>query len=311
VVSASTLQSSNVSAVGTAATVAPTALGEMKVERRGNQRWLATKLSPEQLWPQVSAFWRERGFSLAFESVETGVMETDWAENRAKLPNDGIRRTLGWLLDPLYSTGERDKFRTRIERTPDGSEIYVSHRGMEEVVLGTTQSAREETPGWRARPADPQLEAEMLSRLMIKLGAKEDAARSLVAGAVQQPARARVLGAESGAALEVDEGFDRAWRQIGLALDRSGFTVEDRDRAAGLYFVRYSDPKLAEKAEPGFFAKLFSSSDTSARDALKRYRVSVKSSGEKTQITIQNAQGSADKSEVAQRIAALLVDELK
>ena len=46
-----------------------------------------------------------------------GIMETDWAENRAKIPQDFIRNTLGKLLDSVYSTGERDRFRTRLERT--------------------------------------------------------------------------------------------------------------------------------------------------------------------------------------------------
>jgi outer membrane protein assembly factor BamC len=307
VVSASALQATAAAAATSAGQgVAPAAIGETRIERQGNQRWLVTKLTPEQLWPQITAFWRERGFTLAVESIDTGVIETDWAENRGKLPMDFVRRTLGWLLDPLYSTGERDRFRTRIERGADSTEVFISHRGMEEVVQG----ALKETTIWRGRPSDPQLEAEMLARLMVKLGARDEGARAQLASAPEQAARARLLGAAAGTAFEIDERFDRAWRRVGLALDRSGFTVEDRDRAAGWYFVRYSDPKLADKAEPGFFAKMFSS-DTAAKDALKKYRVAVKAAGDKTEVAVQDAQGAADTTEVAKRIASLLVDELK
>ena len=276
--------------------------------RAGNQRWLKTSLKPEQLWPLLRAFWQERGFTVTTDSAEVGVMETDWAENRSKLPQDGIRRMLGGVLNSLYDTGERDRFRTRVERAADGIEVYITHRGMEEVLQG---QAKDQTT-WRPRAADPQLEAEMLARLMLKLGAKEETARtSVVATApAAAPARARVLAGQPGAALEVDEAFDRAWRRVGVTLDRSGFTVEDRDRNAGLYFVRYVDPKLAAKDEPGFFSRLFGGGDK-APAALGRYRINVKAVGDKSQVNVLDSQGAADKGEVAQRIVSLLVDDLK
>ena len=176
-------------------------------------------------------------------------METDWAENRAKLPQDVIRRTLGRLFDSVYSTGERDRFRTRVERTPNGSEVYISHRGLVEVYISSQQGRHQ--CGSRARPIR-RLEAEMLSRLMVKLGTKPKKSQHPVAAAPAAPARARVRQRPGvPRALQFDEGFDRAWRRVGLALDRSGFTVEDRDRAAGLYFVRYVDPKVGETRRAG------------------------------------------------------------
>src|SRR6185369_13954690 len=153
------------------------ALGSIKLEREGNQRWLTVPMTPEQLRPQLQGFWKERGFTLVQDQADTGVMETDWAENRAKLPNDFIRNSIGKVFDSLYSTGTRDKFRTRVERTAGGSEIYVSHRGVEEVYSGD----RKESTVWQPRPADPQLEAEMLQRMMLKLGVKEEVAKATVA----------------------------------------------------------------------------------------------------------------------------------
>jgi outer membrane protein assembly factor BamC len=291
-------------------TVAPQQVGDVRVERQGNQRWLATPMSPELLWPQLQAFWKERGFTLSTDQPDAGVMETDWAENRAKLPNDIIRNTLGRVIDSFYSTGERDKFRTRVERTASGSEVYISHRGMEEVF--TSQS--KDNTVWQPRAADPQLEAEFLSRLMVRLGVKEEAARSaVVAAAGPAPqARARLLTGQPGAALQVDDGFDRAWRRVGLALDRGGFTVEDRDRAQGLYFVRYIDPGKSMKSEPGFFSKLFSfGAKDDGAGGPARYRVSVKADGDRSTVTVLNAQGAPEGGEVGKRIVGILVDDLK
>jgi outer membrane protein assembly factor BamC len=299
----------NPAAANAVAAVAPTALGEMRVVREGNQRWLVVPMPAEQLWPQLREFWTERGFNLVTDNAQAGVMETDWAENRAKIPQDLLRRTIGRVVDSLYDTGERDRYRTRIERNGTTSEVYISHRGMTEEYAGD----RKEKTVWTPRPADPGLEAEFLTKLMVKLGSKEAAAREVVANAASAPpstapTRARAVSGQP--ALQVDEGFDRAWRRVGLALDRGGFTVEDRDRAGGLYFVRYVDPKFAAtNADPGFFTKLFGKSDNAG--APVRLRIAVKGEGEKTNVTVQNSQGSPEASDVGQRIVALLVDDLK
>ena len=312
-VSASTYQTGGATlnpAAAAAVGVAPTTLGEMRVVREGNQRWLVVPMPADQLWPQLRDFWNERGFSLVLDNAQAGVMETDWAENRAKIPQDIVRRTIGRVVDGLYDTGERDRYRTRVERSGNTSEVYISHRGMTEEYAGD----RKERTVWTPRPADPSLEAEFLTRLMVKLGTKEPEARAVVAKAGSAPSsapvRARAVSGQP--ALQVDEGFDRAWRRVGLALDRSGFTVEDRDRAGGLYFVRYVDPKnVATAAEQGFFSKLFTFGKSDNIGAPVRYRIAVKGEGDKTNVTVQNSQGTPEASDVGQRIVSLLVDDLK
>ncbi len=294
-------------ATDTTASVAPTSIGQMRIVREGNQRWLTVPMPAEQLWPLLQAFWRERGFSLLVDNAQAGVMETDWAENRANIPQDIIRRTIGRALDTLYDSGLRDRFRVRVERSANGSEVFLSHRGMIEVY--TTD--RKEQTTWTHRPNDPELEAEFLSRLMVKLGAKEEVARSVVASAVTTAPRARIVAGQAAATLQVDEGFDRAWRRVGLSLDRSGFTVEDRDRASGVYFVRYVDPKTTAAAEPGFFAKLLSFGRSETPPAPLRYRIAIKADGERSSVSVLNAQGGPENSAVGQRIVGLLVDDLK
>jgi outer membrane protein assembly factor BamC len=292
------------------AAVAPASGAEMHIERAGSQRWLVVKQSAEVLWPQLKDFWQESGFLLTQEVPQAGVMETDWAENRAKIPQDFIRNTIGKALDSLYSTGERDKFRTRLERTPDGgTEIYISHRGMQEVLVGQ----QKDSTVWTPRPSDPELEAEFLSRLMTRLGAESTRAKAVVANATLQPTRAKLIKEGNGGRVEVDEGFERAWRRVGLALDRVGFTVEDRDRSQGLYFVRYVDPEQDKNkaSEKGFFSKLFSfGSDDKAKSAA-RYQVSVKGAGAVSEVAVLTNDGKPDSSQAASRILSLLNEQLK
>jgi outer membrane protein assembly factor BamC len=311
-VSAAAYQASAPSATAlptTATTVAPQAIGDVRLERLGNERWLRTSLTPEQLWPQLQAFWKERGFVLTQDQPATGVMETDWAENRAKLPLDFVRSSVGKVFDALYSTGELDKFRTRVERTANGTEIYISHRGMVETYTGE----RKESTAWQPRQPDPQLEGELLSRLMLKLGATEEAAKTAVVApsAAGAPARARIVAGAPTATLQVDDGFDRAWRRVGVALDRSGFTVEDRDRTQGVYFVRYVDPKFAGKEEPGLFARLFSFGNKDDAGNPLRYRVVVKADGERSTVTVLTGQGAPENGDTGKRITSLLLDDLK
>jgi outer membrane protein assembly factor BamC len=315
-VSASALASGRPAAAGSRVpVVAPLAVGEYRVERDGDRRWLVVPRTPDEVWPLLLQFWDEMGFTLEKRDAASGVIVTNWAENRAKLPQDIIRGTLGGLLDTVYSTGELDQFRMRVERTATGSEIFITHKGLIEVYT----TPQKDFTKWEPRPTDPELENEFLQRLLVKLGASKDAAQVAVANpmAASAPqstaaARARVVAGAPGAAFELDDGLDRAWRRVGIALDRSGFTVEDRDRAAGLYFVRYVDPKTAGKdAQPGFFARWFGGGSSDSSAAPVRYQVALKSDAGKTRVSVLNSQGAPDNSENSQRIVAALVNDLK
>ena len=290
---------------------AANAVGDVRIERAGSQRWLVVNRPADKLWTPVREFWLESGFLLAQDQENLGIMETDYAENRAKLPQDFIRNALGKVLDSLYSTGERDKFRTRLERRPDGgTEIYISHRGMEEVITGAKSgnAATGDSTVWQPRATDPGLEAEFLRRMMVKLGVTQEQSKALIAAGATQQQTSRVTMVNNLPVVQMDEGFERAWRRVGLALDRTGFTVEDRDRSQGTYFVRYVEP-VTNKSEPGFLSKLFSGS-AAATPPLK-YRITLKSEGEKTTVSVLNAQGTPESSANAQRIVQVIADDLK
>ena len=299
---------------------APSVLPEvdrMKIERSGSQRWLVVQEPPEKLWPLVKDFWTQSGFLLKTEMPEAGVMETDWAENRARVSAGAIRDFFSKALDSLYSTSERDKYRTRLDRTPDGkgTEIYISHRGMQEVY--TTREPLTSTPSstaWQPRASDPELEAEFLRRLMVKLGAPDEKAKEMAAAA-QSRDRAELVKANDGTELlQVHEPFDRAWRRVGLALDRVGFTVEDRDRSKGLYFVRYIDPQIDNKSADkggGWLSRLkfWGSGDKPAPAA--QYRIEVKNAAQGSEVKVFNKDGVRESSDTSGRILTLLYEQLR
>ena len=291
-------------ATSQAVPTAVASLGDVRIERSGNQRWLVINRPADQLWEPVKDFWQENGFLLAMEQANLGIMETDWAENRAMIPQDVMRATIGKLFDSLYSTGERDKFRTRLERNASGgTDIFISHRGMMEVY----DSKEKDHTVWQPRAADPELEAEFLRRLMVKLGVSQEQSKALVAAGAA-PTNAKVSVVDGQSVVQINDGFDRAWRRVGLSLDRTNFTVEDRDRSKGVYFVRYVAP-VADKAEPGFFSKLFSPAKAEA--APHKYRITVASQGNVSTVSVQNADGSAAAPSDAQRIVKVIADDLQ
>lgn len=310
VVSAAAMQASARTVQPSENRTATNAIGDVRIARDGNQHWLVVQRPADKLWEPVRDFWLENGFIFVTEDRQLGIMETDWAENRAKLPQDVIRKTLGKVLDSLYSTSERDKFRVRLERESDGAtHIYVTHRGMEEVYT----SSQKDNTIWQPRARDPELETEFLRRLMIKLGVSEEQAT-----AVARADRTAAVATASGSVrmdtvngqpvLQIDEDFDRAWRRVGVALDRTGFTVEDRDRSRGIYYVRYVDPNAKVEAK-GFFGKLFSRGADAA--APVKYQVLVKGDGNQSSVTVLNEQGQPETSANAQRIVRVITDDLK
>ena len=283
--------------------VAALAVGDVRIERAGSQRWLVVNRPADKLYGPIRDFWLESGFLLSLDQENLGIMETDFAENRAKLPQDFIRETLGKVLNSLYSTGERDKFRTRLERnSAGGTEIFVSHRGLVEVTVSGSAGTV-----WQPVPPNSELEAEFLRRMMVKLGVAQEQSKVLVAAGATR-STSNVANVNGVPVVQLEEGFDRAWRRVGLTLDRTGFTVEDRDRALGTYFVRYVDV-TSDRKDSGFLSKLFSSAAPSTPPI--KYRITLKSQGDATTVSVLNAQGAPESSANAQRIVKVIADDLK
>ena len=285
----------------------------VRLERGGSQRWLVIKGGkPDDYWQTIKEFWQEMGFVISTERPEAGVMETDWAENRSQIRKDFLGRTLGGILDGVYSTPERDKFRTRLEVNSNGEiEVYISHRGMMEIYKNEAR----ETTAWQPRAPDPELEAEMLGRLMARIGSDDKKAPSaIVAGSSKTPVPENATLIKEGqySVVQVNDGFDRAWRRVGLALDRVGFTVEDRDRSKGLFFVRYADPDVADKKKPdGWLSKVTNIFNTDKSVPAEQYQIRVSSADPATRVAVLNKAGTPEESQTSRRILSLLQEQLK
>lgn len=212
---------------------------KVRLERKDAQRWLVVNDTAENVWPVVKAFWQENGLTIKIENPEAGVIETEWAENRAKIPTDAFRKYMGKVFKGLLSSGERDQYHTRLERSKDGksTEIHIAHYGMQDVVEKDGTGYR-----WLPRPSDPELEATMLQLLMSKLGGGSGVldntwklSETAGADAVAAPALHKL--ADGSQRILLSEPFDKSWRKVGLALEQAGIALADKDRSKGVYYL--------------------------------------------------------------------------
>ncbi|AYY58798.1 outer membrane protein assembly factor BamC [Burkholderia multivorans] len=318
-------------------TVAP-AVADMRIQRDGTESWLVIDgKKPADVWPQVRRFWQEQGFLLVVDQRDKGVMETDWNETRPQI-NDGlIRSVISKAMGNSYVTAERNKYRTRLDAAPNGGTyVFISQKGMREALTG----ANNDSSKWEPKPNDPGLETEYLKRLMAVLAQNEQRAKNgeppianikdeaapkdkkdadasskaAAAIAAQNVSRTSSQGGDASAAtvpseVTLGEPYDRSWLHVGLALDRANFTVDDRDRTQGLYFVRYVDPKDLSAAQQGFWSQLFHGKK---EKQAKQYRVNVKAlTPDETRVAVVDESGAIDTSSPARQIMSLLVNQLR
>lgn len=257
----------------------------VRLERKDTQRWLVVNDTAENVWPVVKAFWRENGLAIKIDNPQGGIIETDWAENRAKTPKDAFHKYMGKAFESMLSTGERDQYHTRLERGKDGNstEIYITHSGMQEV------AERDETGyhvdyRWLPRPRDPELEATMLQLLMAKLGGGSGMLDNTQQPAVAHEADGMVAPklnklADGSQSILLSEPFDKSWRKIGLALERAGIRLADKDRSKGIYFLS------AGKDDP---------KNNLGLDKVERIQVKVRELGSGCEVVVNDEAGNSN-----------------
>ncbi len=288
----------------------------VKLARDGQTRYVVVDAEPAAVWGQVREFLTQTGLSIANENARAGLLETDWVENRALVGTSESGFLSKWLRSN-FSTGTRDKYHVRLERgmAPGTTEIYVSHRGMEEIALERDVGTAQARPGWKPRASDPELETEVLQRLVVHLGSERTAGTAVAtkenapapAAPATPPLSARLGRNDSGtSSLALEDSLERAWRRVGLSLDRIGFTVEDRDRSKGIYYVRYIDPD-APGEKKGFFSRMFS--DDKPRP--NQFQVHVKPTDNGSSIEVLDKEGTPEVSKTGERILSLLYEQLK
>jgi len=277
----------------------------IEVKRDGTLRWLVVSESAENLYPKLIEFWGEQGFTIHSQNPQAGLIETDWAENRAKIPEGWLRSALGSVLDQVFDSGERDRFTTRLERVNGKTEVYISHQHMEETPTGDGTAFK-----WVFGKEDPGLNAAMLARLMVYLGTDQQKAAQQVktAEANASAVSAAQLSADQNA-LTLNESFDRAWRRVGVAIDSARFTVEDRNRDQGDYYIRYLDTDTGEKIEQQtIFGRMFGTRN--AAEPLK-LRIHLAQQGGGTEVSVRDEAGQALTDATAHRILSVLSKNLK
>jgi outer membrane protein assembly factor BamC len=286
----------------------------IRVERDGDQRWLVINAEPQTVWPKVVEFWRSNGLLLVEQDPTIGVMQTDWLESRADIKQGSpitefFRKTLG----SIYSSATRDQFRVRLEKGLEAgtTELYLTHRGMEEK-LKEDFSGNADSTYWTPRPNDPGIEAAMLRSIMVHLGMVSEKAEQSLAKAGEREQRSKLVKTGERAELWIDEGFARAWRLTGVALDRVGFAVEDRDRSSGIYFVRYKEMSGARQEEKGFFSKLaFWQDDEESIDKETQYQVKLSEQDQGTQVVIRDQDGAEAEIQAAARILTMIQEQIR
>jgi len=302
-------QSAQSGVVGSGAAITQVAVlpsyAGVEVRRDKDLRWLVVKMPPEVLFPKIEEFWYENGFNLDVIDAKAGIMITNWAENRAKIPESWLRQALGSVLSMVWDSGQREKFRTVLERNGDVTEVFVSHQQMIEVNYGEDKS----NVRWEHGREDPGLNAAMLARLMVYLGEGVDQARQKMAQAQVDPLKPTVQDRVSAdGTVVIDETFDMAWRRVGLALDSGNFAVDDRDRSTGDFFVRYVDTDTGlKREEPSFLGRLLGAKSV---QPAQQYRLHLQQQGNSTVLSVFNSEGQRDSSATAKRILSVLAERL-
>ncbi len=305
----------------------------VRLEKSGTQRWLVVNAPVEKVWPVIREFWIEQGFAVRSENPQTGVMETEWidADKIKKDDSGNFGDKFDKWLDSLSGFSDKKKFRTRLDRGNEAniSEIYMTHRS----VSGAPDDGKEKIKtqlgeidnGYRAdaknrtqAPAyDAELDAELLRRLMVRLGIDERKSNAVVAQG-SSPKRASIVseGDDEHDILVLNDSFDRAWRRVGLALDRIGFVIEDKNRASGVFFVRYADTELnqASQKEGGLLKslKFWSNDDNKKTSREQQYRIKVTDAGKsRSAVKVITEEGEDVNSDSASRIIELIYNQLK
>lgn len=281
----------------------------VKMERDGTQRWLTVSgKQPAELWPLLKVFWQENGFVIASEEPAIGQMETEWAENRAKLPADGLRSLFEKVgLGGVYSTSERDKFIIRLERAKNGdTHVFFAHKGMKEVFT----NKQEDVAIWQPRANEPNLEAAFLGRFMQYLGMDEQqVAEALQKAETQSQA---TLAKMDGNTIVLSGDFERNWRRTALALDRIGLTVIGQNTEKNVFLIQpapvESDAITTKK--PGVIARWFGKEEVKP-EPLPELLAYVEPTKQGTRISLLNKDGSSYKGKEASTWISRLFSELR
>jgi len=250
----------------------------MKIIKSGNLRWLHIEKEPDMIWPHVKDFWEDLGFRVLVSNKRAGIMETEWMDtNDIKLDQaqKGILSNFDQWLDSLSGFADKRKFRTRVEiGEGGGTEVYISQRSAEAAadqharILETRSSDYNPSTIYKIEEYksdgdskkvdldikekreidDYEIDSELLTRLMIKLGATDFEAKAKVENP-EVIIKTEFVDKKNDFYIKMYDPYDRSWRRLGLALDIIGFVTEDKNRSEGIYYVRFSETEIPTETQ--------------------------------------------------------------
>ncbi len=208
----------------------------VRVQALDGESWIVMELSTGQAWPRVRAFFEGNRLPLQQVDGQAGVLETNWLTSKT---------------DP--SVVERYQIAVQPGVQPATAEIHVQQKAssrddMETIVLDwDTVSDASERERWMVMELANYLVQDSSS-----------ASVSLLAQGISEASRVKVVE-EAGmpAFIELQLGFDRAWAAMTLALKKTQFEVDDRNRSQGRYFMTYKPVASEEDGQSGFWSSLF------------------------------------------------------
>jgi outer membrane protein assembly factor BamC len=286
--------------------------------------WLEVDATPDTLWPKLEAFWEHEGIRLLQDEPLLGFMETEWSNRLVVDPDAGFLTRMFNRMEP----DQLDRFRLRVETSADRkhTRIYVSHAGMERFVEGGDDDSR---VIWRRRPSDPDLEREIIGRLVLFAGLSENQMESLLKN--YHPYQSYVHYAENAvhddtdpssienqvAELTMAGSMDFVWQRTLRALDRLSLTDIKADRATGtIGFTSGSDIELTqdsekrdELSESSWLMKLLRGSDD-AKKTSEQFTLKLTDQGGDVRLDLLDKHGSPADTTRAQKLRQALAQEL-
>jgi outer membrane protein assembly factor BamC len=288
----------------------------IKLESNGDMYWLRVAEPVENLYQLVKNFWVSEGYRLDVDEPVIGLMQTEWIYKE----EGGKEKSSSWI-EGLFTTEDlsasQDQYRARIERDETGNlnRVYIAHRGTEYKHVLTTDGAREDERSdnkWVFRPREPELEIEMLSRLMIYLGLQDDEVE-------QQGANIKLFKPRAIMDIDADEGspfliindiYQIAWNRVFHQLERMNFEIVSFEFKSGLSgegVIYIKAPTLEVTEEGGFF-----SFQSEAKEGeIKLTLVFSEETNQTTRLILEDDKGQFDTSAEGNEFIKLLFQQIK
>jgi outer membrane protein assembly factor BamC len=290
----------------------------LQLQGNGDFYWLSVEEPVENLYQQVKNFWALEGYGLIVDEPVIGIMQTEWIY---KDEGDSKKDLTWWekILEAGDYSASQDQFKTRIERDPEGrniNRIYIAHRGTEtvqEIRVGNQRRDDIGTDDWHFRRSEPELEIEMLSRLMIFLGLRREAVDKQMAqsGLFKPRAWLEHNVDESSPYLILKDSYHIAWNRIHHLLQRMNFeiVVAEFERSFSGEGTLVVETESVETVEDTGFFSFFGDSD---KRNTRKFKLSFsEETHEFTRVDLIDENGDPDSSPEGAEFLSMLFEQIK